>query len=74
MLIHGVLGKFCEIELSAHVCDNNPCRNNGTCKFISGGKNYECNCAPGMYKLFIIFCVRKQFTIFKTLVFKLYLL
>lgn len=43
------LGKFCEIELSAHVCDNNPCRNNGVCKLTSGGKSYECNCAPGKF-------------------------
>lgn len=48
-LYYDYLGKFCEIELSARVCDNNPCRNNGTCKLLSGAKNYECNCAPGIF-------------------------
>lgn len=40
-------GKLCEIELSNHICDNNPCKNNGTCKYVPGVKNYECICAPG---------------------------
>jgi len=56
-------GKFCEIELSAHVCDNNPCRNNGTCKLTLGGKSYECSCAPGKF-IFIICVLTNCYTFF----------
>lgn len=55
MILYNCLGKFCEIELSAHVCDNNPCRNNGTCKITSSGKSYECSCAPGKFQNFVFF-------------------
>lgn len=57
MYCYDYLGKFCEIELSAHVCDNNPCRNNGTCKSLPGGKNYECSCAPGTFYFIFLYLI-----------------
>ncbi|XP_071442369.1 protein crumbs isoform X3 [Hetaerina americana] len=40
-------GQHCETEVSPHLCDNNPCRNNGTCHVSQNGNQYECICPPG---------------------------
>ncbi|XP_046404565.1 protein crumbs isoform X2 [Ischnura elegans] len=40
-------GEHCETEVSPHLCDNNPCHNNGTCHVSQNGNQYECICPPG---------------------------
>ncbi|KAG8225570.1 hypothetical protein J437_LFUL002087 [Ladona fulva] len=40
-------GQHCETEVSPHLCDNNPCHNNGTCRLSAIGDQYECICPPG---------------------------
>lgn len=39
-------GQHCETEISSHICENNPCQNNGTCR-VSPGNRYDCSCTPG---------------------------
>lgn len=41
-----LLGQHCETEISSHICENNPCQNNGSCQ-LSSGDRYECTCMPG---------------------------
>ncbi|PSN38075.1 hypothetical protein C0J52_00824 [Blattella germanica] len=41
----GFTGNHCEAVISSHLCESNPCMNNGSCR-VSGNR-YECTCMPG---------------------------